>query len=275
MIDKNTNVILRGLGKQGMFHLERMLEYGTNIVAAVNPNIKNAKVPVYNSVKEALENHDANWSVIFVPAKFAKDAIIEDLENGLNVCIITEGIPVNDMIEIMKHKKNKIIIGPNCPGLCRIGESKIGIMPNHLFKKGDVGIVSRSGTLTYEIVDILTKNNIGQSTVIGIGGDMIIGMDFIDVLKEFEKDEKTKKIILIGEIGGDLEERAAEFIKKNVTKPVIAYIAGKSAPKGKRMGHAGAVVYGDRGTAESKIKFLRDNGVKVVNLPSEITKYIN
>ena len=267
------NVIIQGLGKQGLFHLENMLEYGTKVVAGVNPNLKETKVPVYKTVKEAMV-HDPKWSVIFVPAKFAKDACIEALENGLNICIITEGIPVNDMIEVMKHKGDRKIIGPNCPGFCRVGGYKLGIMPNHLFKEGNVGIVSRSGTLTYEIVDELTRNGIGQSTVIGIGGDMVIGMDFIDVLKYFEKDEKTKQIVLVGEIGGDLEERAAEYIKNNVSKPVIAYIAGKSAPKGKTMGHAGAVVYGNKGTAQSKIKSLQDNGVRVVNLPSEISKEI-
>jgi succinyl-CoA synthetase alpha subunit len=268
------NVIIQGLGKQGLFHLERMLEYGTKIVAGVNPNLKETKVPVYKTVKEAMV-HDPKWSVIFVPAKFAKNACIEALENGLNICIITEGIPVNDMIEVMKHKRSNKIIGPNCPGVCSVGKSKLGIMPNHLFKKGNVGIVSRSGTLTYEIVDVLSKNWIGQSTVVGIGGDMVIGSDFIDILKEFEKDDETSHIVLLGEIGGDLEERAAEYIKDNVSKPVIAYIAGKSAPKGKVMGHAGAVVYGNKGTAESKVQALEKNGVKVVDLPSEIINYIN
>jgi len=269
----NEKVIVQGLGKQGLFHLERMLEYGTKVVAGVNPNLKETKVPVYKTVKEAMV-HGVSWSVIFVPAKFAKDACIEALENGLNICIITEGIPVNDMIEVMKHKGDNIIIGPNCPGVCSVSKSKLGIMPNHLFKKGNVGIVSRSGTLTYEIVDVLTKAGIGQSTVVGIGGDMIIGSDFIDILKEFEKDEDTTHIVLLGEIGGDLEERAAEFIKDNVSKPVIAYIAGKEAPKGKVMGHAGAVVYGNKGTAASKVKALQENGVKVVDLPSEIVEFV-
>ncbi|MFH1972974.1 MAG: succinate--CoA ligase subunit alpha [archaeon] len=265
------NVIVQGLGKQGLFHLDRMLEYGTKVVAGVNPNQKECKVPVYKTVKESLK-HEPKWSVIFVPAKFAKDACLEALENNLNLCIITEGIPVNDVIEIMKHKGDNIIIGPNCPGACLVGKQKLGIMPNHLFKEGNVGIVSRSGTLTYEIVDILTRNNIGQSAVFGIGGDMIIGSDFIDVLKYFEEDEKTSHIVLLGEIGGDAEERAAEYIKNNISKPVIAYIAGKEAPKGKTMGHAGAVIYGNKGTAASKVQALQDNGVKVVQLPSEIVK---
>ncbi|MBT3985552.1 succinate--CoA ligase subunit alpha [archaeon] len=272
-INTTTKVIVQGLGKQGLFHLERMLEYGTKVVAGVNPNLKETKVPVYKTVKESME-HKPEWSVIFVPAKFAKDACIEALNNNLNICIITEGIPVKDMIEVMKHKGDNKIIGPNCPGVCSVGESKLGIMPNHLFKQGKVGVVSRSGTLTYEIVDILTKNNIGQSTVVGIGGDMIIGSNFIDILDEFEKDENTTHIVLLGEIGGDAEERAAEYIKNNISKPVIAYIAGKSAPKGKRMGHAGAVVYGNKGTASSKIETLRNNGIKVVDLPSEIIKNI-
>jgi len=277
LIDENTKIIVQGItGKQGSFHTKQMKAYGTNIVAGITPGKGGQEVesiPVYNSVKEALEKHEADWTVMFVPAKFAKGACLEALENNLNVCIVTEGIPVTDMIEVMKNAKTKVI-GPNCPGLCSVGKSKLGIMPNHLFKEGSVGIVSRSGTLTYEIVDVLTKNDIGQSTVIGIGGDMVIGMDFIEVLKEFEKDENTSHIVLVGEIGGDLEERAGEFIKDNISKPVIAYIAGKSAPKGKRMGHAGAVIYGKKGTADYKIKFLKECGVKVVELPSEIVKEI-
>ncbi|MBT4175108.1 succinate--CoA ligase subunit alpha [archaeon] len=273
MLIDNAKVIVQGLGKQGLFHLDKMLNYGTNIVAGVNPNPKELSMPVYKTVKEAVEKHSPDWSVIFVPAKFAKDACIEALENNLNICIITEGIPVNDMIEIVKHKGDNLIIGPNCPGLCSVGKTKLGIMPNYLFLQGDVGIVSRSGTLTYEIVNELTRNGIGQSTVVGMGGDMIAGLSFIDFLKEFEKDEKTKAVILVGEIGGDLEERAAEYIK-TMTKPVIAYIAGKTAPKGKRMGHAGAIIYGKKGTWEYKVEALRNNGVKVVNLPSEITKLL-
>ena len=273
MLIDNAKVIVQGLGKQGLFHLDKMLNYGTNIVAGVNPNPKELSMPVYKTVKEAVEKHSPDWSVIFVPAKFAKDACIEALENNLNICIITEGIPVNDMIEIVKHKGDNLIIGPNCPGLCSVGKTKLGIMPNYLFLQGDVGIVSRSGTLTYEIVNELTRNGIGQSTVVGMGGDMIAGLSFIDFLKEFEKDEKTKAVILVGEIGGDLEERAAEYIK-TMTKPVIAYIAGKTAPKGKRMGHEGAIIYGKKGTWEYKVEALRNNGVKVVNLPSEITKLL-
>ena len=271
LINKDTKVIVQGLGKQGIFHLNKMLNYGTNIVAGVNPNEKDVGIPVYKTVKEAVEKHSPEWSVIFVPAKFAKDACIEALENNLNICIITEGIPVNDMVEINKHKGDNIIIGPNCPGLCSVRECKLGIMPNHLFKQGNVGIVSRSGTLTYELINELSRNDIGQSTVVGIGGDMVAGSSFVDVLKEFEKDEQTKAVVLAGEIGGDLEERAAEYIK-TMTKPVIAYIAGKSAPKGKRMGHAGAIIYGKKGTWEDKVEALRKNGVKVVDLPSEITK---
>lgn len=272
MLIDNAKVIIQGLGKQGVFHLDKMLNYGTSVVAGVNPNPKEVAVPVYKTVKETMV-HEPTWSVIFVPAKFAKDACLEALENNLNICIITEGIPVNDMIEVMKHAGDKKVIGPNCPGLCSVGNSKLGIMPNYLFKQGNVGIVSRSGTLTYEIVNELTRNGIGQSTVVGMGGDMISGMSFIDFLKEFEKDEKTKAVVLVGEIGGDLEERAAEYIK-TMTKPVIAYITGKTAPKGKRMGHAGAIIYGKKGTWKYKVKALQDNGVKVVNLPSEIIKYL-
>lgn len=268
LINKDTKVIVQGLGKQGIFHLKQMQEYGTNIIAGVNPNEKDVGVPVYKTVKEAMV-HSPEWSVIFVPAKFAKDAAIESLQNNLNICIITEGIPVNDMIEINKHKGDNIIIGPNCPGLCSVGECKLGIMPNHLFKQGSVGIVSRSGTLTYELISELSRNNIGQSTIVGIGGDMVAGSSFVDILKEFEKDEQTKAVVLAGEIGGDMEERAAEFIK-TMTKPVIAFIAGKSAPKGKRMGHAGAIIYGKKGTWKYKVEALRNNGVKVVDLPSQI-----
>tara|TARA_Y100000310_G_scaffold338067_1_gene426747 strand:+ start:2312 stop:3139 length:828 start_codon:yes stop_codon:yes gene_type:complete len=273
MLIDNSKVIVQGLGKQGLFHLDKMLNYGTNIVAGVNPNPKELSIPVYTTVKEAVEKHSPDWSVIFVPAKFAKDAAIEALQNGLNIVIITEGIPVNDMVEVMKHASDKKVIGPNCPGLCAVGKSKLGIMPNYLFLQGSVGIVSRSGTLTYEIVNELTRNGIGQSTVVGMGGDMIAGLNFIDFLKEFENDEKTKAVVLVGEIGGDLEERAAEYIK-TMTKPVIAYIAGKTAPKGKRMGHAGAIIYGKKGTWEYKVEALKNNGVKVANLPSEITKLL-
>jgi succinyl-CoA synthetase alpha subunit len=252
-----------------------MKDSGTEIVAGVTPGKAGEEVegiPVYHSVAEALKEHKADFSVIFVPAKFAKDASLEALENGLNIIIITEGVPVHDSIEIIAKAKEKglVVLGPNCPGIIVPEEIKIGIMPKHIFKKGNVGIVSRSGTLTYEIVNLLSENGIGQSTCVGIGGDAVIGLDFIDVLKEFESDPETEKIVLIGEIGGDLEEKAAVFIKENIKKPVVAYIAGKTAPLGKKMGHAGAIISGKAGTAESKIKALEEAGVKVAKLPSEV-----
>jgi len=280
LINKETKVIVQGItGKQGSFHTKLMLDYGTNIVAGINPLKKGEtvhSVPVYASVKEALIKHDANWSVIFVPAKFSKDAAIEAMSNGLNVVIITENIPVHDTLDIMKFAKesDRIVIGPNCPGLITPSECKIGILPSHIFMKGKIGVVSKSGTLTYEIVNLLTKNGIGQSSAIGIGGDPVIGFNFVDALTLFENDPETESIVLIGEIGGDMEERAAKFIKENISKKVVAYISGRTAPKGKKMGHAGAVISGNCGTVESKIKALNDANVKVANLPSEIIELL-
>ena len=274
MINKDTKVIVQGLGKQGIFHTKLMLEYGTKIVAGVNPNSKELDIPVFKTVKETL-SLNPEWSVIFVPAKFCKGAAIEALNANLNLVIITEGVPVTDMIEVVNlaKERNLKVLGGNCPGMIRVSECKLGIMPGHVFKKGSVGLVSRSGTLTYEIVNELTRNGLGQSLVVGIGGDMINGMDFVDVLKVFEEDSETEKIVLLGEIGGDGEERAAEYIK-SMKKPVVAYIAGKTAPKGKRMGHAGAIIYGEKGTYEYKVKKLRDSGVIVANLPSEVVNEI-
>jgi len=276
LINKNTKVIVQGItGNQGNFHTKLMKQYGTNIVAGVTPGKAGQKVegiPVYNTIKDALKNHKADYSIAFVPAKLIKDAAFEALKNNLNLILITEGIPVHDTIEIVNafKKKKKILIGPNCPGLITPEESKIGIIPGYACKKGNIGIVSRSGTLTYEIANRLTKNNIGQSTIIGIGGDPVVGLDMIEALKLFEKDKQTKKIILVGEIGGDIEERAAEYIKKNIKKPVIAFIAGKTAPKGKRMGHAGAIIEGETGTFEAKIKALKKANIKIAETPSEI-----
>lgn len=280
LINKFTKVIVQGItGNQGSFHTKLMKQYGTNIVAGVTPGKAGQKIeniPVYNTVKQALKKHKADFSIAFVPAKFIKDAAFEALQNNLNLIIITEGIPVHDTLEIVNafKKKKKILIGPNCPGLITPEESKIGIIPGYVCKKGDVGIVSRSGTLTYEISNELTKNNIGQSTIIGIGGDPVVGLDMIKVLKLFEKDPETKKIILVGEIGGDIEERAAEYIKNNISKKVIAFIAGKTAPKGKRMGHAGAIIEGETGTFESKIKALKKANIKIAELPSDIPKFL-
>ncbi len=278
LVNKNTKVIVQGLGKQGSFHTKLIKKYGTKIVAVISTTKKGKfeGIPIYKTVEEALKEHKADFSIIFIPAKFAKKAALEALNNGLSLVIITEGIPVHDTIEIIQRakKKNLLVIGPNCPGIIVPGQSKIGIMPGHIFKKGATAVISKSGTLTYEIVNQLTKNRIGQSIVIGIGGDPVIGLDFIQVLKELEKDPETKSIILIGEIGGNLEEKAAAYIKSNVSKKVVAYIAGRTAPKGKRMGHAGAIIERGVGTAESKIKALEKAGVKVAKLPSEIVKFL-
>lgn len=278
LINKNTKIIVQGItGSQGRFHTKQMLEYGTKIVAGVTPNKEGETVegiPVYNTVKDALQHHHADYSLLFVPAAHAKKAVLEALDAGLNLVIITEGIPVHDTIHILHRAAaaKKIVIGPNSPGLCSVAESKIGIMPNTIFRAGNVGVVSRSGTLTYEVVNHLSRDGIGQSTCLGIGGDSVIGTNFNDALRMFEDDPATKVIVLIGEIGGNLEEKAAEYIKNCITKPVIAFIAGRTAPPGKTMGHAGAII-GDKGAggAESKIKALEAAGAKVAALISEIT----
>jgi len=277
LITKKTKVLVQGItGKQGSYHTKLMLDYGTNIVAGVVPKRGGQEVegvPVYNTVKEAPK---AEWSVIFVPAPFMKKAAIEALENNLNLVIITEHAPVRDMIDVitLAKKKKLKVVGPNGPGFVVSGEAKLGIMPGHIFSKGNIGIVSRSGTLTYEIINLLTKANMGQSTCIGTGGDPVVGFDFIDILKLFEKDRATKKIVLIGEIGGDAEERAADYIKKNISKPVVAYIVGRSAPKGKTMGHAGAIISTSAGTVEAKTEAFEKAGVKVAVLPSEIVELL-
>lgn len=280
LINEDTRVIVQGItGRQGQLHTRQMLDYGTRIVAGVTPGKGGEAVegiPVYNSIPEALQEHKADYSIIFVPASHAKKAAIEAIDGGLNVVIVTEGIPVNDSIEIIQRagEKGRIAVGPNSPGICSVGKSKLGIMPNPLFTKGDVGIVSRSGTLTYEVVSQLGKNGFGESTCIGIGGDLITGSDFNDVLSMFERDSETRLIVLIGEIGGSLEERAAEFIKKSVTKKVIAYIAGVSAPAGKTMGHAGALINEGEGSALDKIEALERAGVRVARLISDIPRLI-
>ncbi|RME54921.1 succinate--CoA ligase subunit alpha [Candidatus Woesearchaeota archaeon] len=273
-------VIVQGItGKQGRFHTKAMIEYGTNVVAGVTPG-KGGEVVhgvnVYNSVKDALEEVEVDWSILFVPAKFAKEAAMEALQNGLNIVVITEGVPVHDEIEIVNFAKQKglKVVGPNCPGLIVPGHTKLGIMPGDIFRKGNVAVVSRSGTLTYEVINQLTMNGIGQSMAVGIGGDPVIGMDFIDLLNYFENDDDTDKIVLIGEIGGDLEEHAAEFIAEGYKKKIVAYIAGVFAPEGKRMGHAGAIISGKHGTAKSKIEALEKVGVKVAKVPSEIVKLL-
>jgi len=286
IIGKNTRAIVHGItGTQGSFHTKLMLEYGTKIVAGVTPGKGGTQIqgiPVYDTVEEAREKHSANASIIFVPAPFAADSALEALESGIKtIVIITEHIPIKDSVNLMACAKqvNATIIGPNTPGIITPGESKLGIMPAHIFKSGNIGMVSRSGTLTYEIAAGLTKKNLGQSTCLGLGGDPITGLNFIDALKMFEKDPQTKAIVLIGEIGGNLEELTAEYIAEKYPKPVVAFIAGRSAPPGKRMGHAGAIVTGKAGTAESKIEKFKNVGVKVAEKPNDIpellTEFVN
>jgi len=282
IIGKNTRAIVHGItGTQGSFHTKLMLEYGTKIVAGVTPGKGGTQVqgiPVYDTVKEAKEKHSANASIIFVPAPFAADSALEALESGIKtIVIITEHIPIKDSVNLMTcaRQVNATIIGPNTPGIITPGESKLGIMPAHIFKRGNMGMVSRSGTLTYEIAAGLTRKNLGQSTCLGLGGDPITGLNFIDALKMFEKDPQTKAAVLIGEIGGNLEELTAEYIaREKYPKPVVAFIAGRSAPSGKRMGHAGAIVTGKAGTAESKIEKFKNVGVKVAEKPNDVPKLL-
>jgi len=282
IVNKNTRAIVQGItGAQGSFHTKLMLEYGTKIVAGVTPGKGGNQIhgiPVYDTVEAAVEKHTANASIIFVPAPFAAEATLEALENGIKtIIVITEHIPIKDAINVMAYAKQvkATIIGPNTPGIITPMECKLGIMPAHIFKPGGIGIVSRSGTLTYEIAASLTKSNLGQSTCLGLGGDPITGLNFIDILKTFEKDPETKAVVLIGEIGGNLEELTAEYIaKQRYPKPVVAFIAGRSAPPGKRMGHAGAIIMGKAGTAETKIEAFRSAGVKVAEKPSDVAKLL-
>ena len=277
LVNASSKIICQGItGSQGTFHTEQCIEYGTQIIGGVTPGRggqEHLGVPVFNSVREAKESIEFEVSMIFVPPKFAADAIIAavEAEVGLIVCI-TEGIPVQDMIEIKACLKSSssVLLGPNCPGIITPDESKIGIMPGFIHQKGSIGIISRSGTLTYEAVHQTTKHGLGQSTCIGIGGDPIKGLNFIDCLKLFESDIETQGIVLVGEIGGSDEEKAAEYIKEHVTKPVVAYIAGVSAPPGKRMGHAGAIVTGTEGTADSKYEAFQEAGVHTVESPALI-----
>ena len=257
-----------------------MIDFGTKVVAGVTPGKSGTKVegvPVFDSVREAIHRRRANASIIFVPAPYAKDAAIEAIEGGIKLAvIITERIPFHDCLDVMPYARSRgcTVIGPNCPGLASPGQAKLGIMPNQLFKEGDAGVISRSGTLTYEIVNAMTEAGFGQTTCIGIGGDPVIGTGMVDALALFQKDRKTKRIVVVGEIGGTAEEEAADFIKRRVTKPVVAYVAGRTAPPGKRMGHAGAIIQGNRGTAESKVKAFEESGVPVAEYPVGIPKLL-
>lgn len=277
LVGNDTRLIVQGFtGSEGTFHAEQMIEYGTNVVGGVTPGKggqKHLGLPVFNTVADAVESEGANTSVIFVPPPFAADAISEAAFAGIKVIIcITEGIPVADMIKAKQivSSHGATLIGPNCPGVITPGEAKIGIMPAMIFEPGNVGLISRSGTLTYEAVDQLTKAGLGQSTAIGIGGDPVIGTTHLDAVKLFQDDPDTEAIVLIGEIGGTAEEEAAAYIKDNVDKPVVAFIAGSTAPPGRRMGHAGAIISGGKGSAQDKKKALKDAGITVVDSPADI-----
>ncbi|MDP2896629.1 MAG: succinate--CoA ligase subunit alpha [bacterium] len=281
LVDKNTRVICQGItGSAGAFHTRQMVEYGTKMVAGVTPGKGGEKfdgIPVFDTVEQAIKETGANASVIYVPAPFAGDAVMEAVDAGLELIVcITEGIPTLDMVKVKRYMEGKPsrLIGPNCPGIITPGECKIGIMPGYIHKPGPIGVVSRSGTLTYEVVWQCTSRGLGQSTCIGIGGDPVLGTGFVELLEMFENDPKTEAIVLIGEIGGTAEEEAAEFIKSHVTKPVVSFICGLTAPKGKRMGHAGAIIAGGKGTAQQKIDALRAAGVSVTESPADIGRTV-
>jgi succinyl-CoA synthetase alpha subunit len=274
IVNENTKVIVQGItGNEGLFHTRQMVQYGTKIVGGVTPGKGGQKVfgiPVFNTVSSAVKETGADASVIFVPPAFSADAVMEAADSGIKTIVcMTEGIPTLDMLQVKSYLRGKNInlIGPNTPGIISPGKCKIGVMAGYIHKEGHIGVMSRSGTLTYETVYHLTKNGFGQSTCVGIGGDPIIGLDFVDLLYMFENDPQTKAIVIIGEIGGNLEEEAAEFYKKNITKPALAFIAGKTAPPGRRMGHAGAIISGSSGTASQKVKSLEEAGIKVLDYP--------
>jgi succinyl-CoA synthetase alpha subunit len=277
LINKDTRLVVQGItGRDGAFHAQKMKAYGTGVVAGVSPGKAGQTldgIPIFNTVGDARKATGANASVIFVPAPYAADAILEASYAGIDLVVaITEGVPVKDMIRVMPvlRQRGTQLIGPNCPGLITPGESMIGILPGNIFKKGSVGLMSRSGTLTYEVVNLLSENEMGQTTCIGIGGDPVAGLYYQELLGLFEKDPDTRGVVLIGEIGGDAEEQAARFIKEKMTKPVVAFIAGQTAPPGKRMGHAGAIISSGTGTAEEKIKAFAEAGVPVAKEPSQI-----
>jgi succinyl-CoA synthetase alpha subunit len=277
LVDKNTRLIVQGItGKEGTFHTKQMVEYGTRVVGGVTPgkgSTLHEGIPVFNTVEDAVRETGANASVIYVPPPFAADAIMEAADAGVALVVcITEGIPALDMVKVKEYlaSRNTRLIGPNCPGVISPGKCKIGIMPGHIHREGAVGVVSRSGTLTYEAVGQLTSLGLGQSTAIGIGGDPIIGTTHTDALALFQADDGTEGIVMIGEIGGSAEEEAAAFAKANVTKPIVAFIAGQTAPPGRRMGHAGAIIAGGKGTAAEKMQALEDAGIRVVRSPADI-----
>ena len=277
-LDSNSKVVVQGItGKNGQFHTEQMLDYGTNVVGGVTPGKggqRTLDLPIWDTMNEAVDN-GANVSCIFVPPAFAADAIMEAADSQVDLIVaITEGIPALDMVKVKKYidSKDTRLVGPNCPGVITPGKSKVGIMPGHIHRRGDVGIISRSGTLTYEAVNQVTEKGLGQSTCVGIGGDPVNGTNFIDCLEAFENDKDTKSIIMIGEIGGSSEERAAQYAKEYVSKPIVGFIAGKTAPPGKRMGHAGAIISGGKGTAKEKMKAMKNAGIHVTENPSELGK---
>lgn len=277
IVGDETKVVVQGItGYQGKYHAGAMAEFGTKVVAGTSPGKGGQDVngvPVFESVDEAMKATGANTSCIFVPAPFCRDAALEAIEAGIKtMVIVTEHLPVMDAIQVVSvgRARGVTIIGPNCPGLASPGKAKVGILPNKIFKKGSIGVVSKSGTLTYEIVNAISERDMGQSTCVGIGGDRVTGTNFIDILERFQADRQTKKIVLVGEIGGTAEEEAAEYIRESVKKPVVAYIAGRTAPPGKRMGHAGAIIARGRGTAESKIKALEAAGVNVAKIPTDV-----
>ncbi len=281
LLTGNSKIIVQGItGHQGQFHTKAMLNFGTNVVAGVTPGKAGENVygvKVYDNVRSAVDETKADTAVVFVPAPFVKDAVIEDIDAGLSlVVIVTEHVPFHDVIDLLEYGQSKVtrIIGPNCPGIASSGLSKAGIIPNSILKPGNIGVLSRSGTLTYEIVNQITKAGLGESTVIGLGGDKVVGSTFTDLLSLFENDAQTSAVVMVGEIGGSAEEDAADFIKKNFSKPVIGFIAGKYAPPGKRMGHAGAIISGNKGTANSKITALESAGALIAASPEEVPRLL-